>query len=220
LASGAGLFIVLEGIDGCGSTTQAGLLVDALRAHGLMVTATAEPSAGAIGKLIRHALSGKDAAVAFDWATMALLFAADRLHHVQEVIEPALEAAQVVVSDRYDLSSVAYQSATAARSETMVPWIQSLNRFARRPDLTLVFDIDADVAEQRRRARGGPEEIFEKRELQRKLAHLYAEAERLVPGDRIVHVDGALAAAQVQRQVVAALRQLEGLGNLPLPEAD
>src|SRR5690348_3104187 len=90
-------FIVLEGIDGCGSTTQAKLLTEALRARGRTVVATAEPSSGAIGKLIRQALSGQDPAIAFDWATMALLFAADRVHHVQEVIAPALAAGHDVV---------------------------------------------------------------------------------------------------------------------------
>jgi dTMP kinase len=209
-----GVFIVLEGIDGCGSTTQTALLAEALRERGHAVTATAEPSRGAVGRLIRQALSGTDSAVAFDWAAMALLFAADRLHHVQEVITPALQAGHVVVCDRYDLSSVAYQSATAREREAMVPWIQSLNRFARRPDLTLVLDIDADLAEQRRRARGGPEEIFEKRDLQRRLADLYAQAEFLVPGDRVVHVDAALAAAEVQRRLWGELQSLEGLKDL------
>lgn len=214
MASGQGTFIVLEGIDGCGSTTQVALLADALRQRGHTVTATAEPSGGAVGRLIRQALSGSDPTVAFDWATMALLFAADRLHHVQHVIEPALAAGQVVVCDRYDLSSVAYQSATAREGQAMVPWIQSLNRFARRPDLTLVLDIDADIAEQRRRARGGPEEIFEKRELQRTLAALYAKAEELVPRDRLLHIDASSDAAAVQQKVLNALQQLDALGNL------
>jgi dTMP kinase len=207
------VFIVLEGIDGCGSTTQAALLAEKLRERGYRVTATAEPSGGAVGRLIRQALSGNDATVAFDWATMALLFAADRLHHVQEVIAPALRAGDIVVCDRYDLSSVAYQSATAqsagaSESEPMVPWIRSLNRFARRPDLTLVLDIDAELAEQRRRARGGPEEIFEKRDLQRRLADLYAKAELLVSGDRVMHLDAALTAAEVQRHVWEAVQSL------------
>lgn len=219
MASDPGIFIVLEGIDGCGSTTQVALLADALRQRGHAVTATAEPSSGAVGRLIRQALSGTDPAVAFDWATMALLFAADRLHHVQHVIEPALAAGHVVVCDRYDLSSVAYQSATARESQAMVPWIQSLNRFARRPDVTVVLDIDADIAEQRRRARGGPEEIFEKRELQRTLAGLYAKAEQLVPGDRLRHIDASFDAAAVQRLVLDALRQVDGLGNLARSDA-
>jgi dTMP kinase len=212
VADRTGVFIVLEGIDGCGSTTQAKLLVETLRQQGHSVTATAEPSTGAVGRLIRQALSGTDPSVAFDWATMALLFAADRLHHVQEVVAPALAAGQIVISDRYDLSSVAYQSATATQPEAMVPWIQSLNRFARRPDLTVVLDIDADTAERRRRARGGPEEIFEKRELQRRLVELYAEAERLVPGDPLVHIDAALDVDAVQRHVRDAVKQLNRSG--------
>jgi dTMP kinase len=198
----SGFFIVLEGIDGCGSTTQAQLLAGALRAKGRRVTATAQPSGGVVGKLIRQALVGGDAAPRFDWATMALLFAADRLHHVQEVIEPALQTGQVVICDRYDLSSLAYQSATSSGGQSVVDWIRQLNRLARRPNLTLVFDIDPDVAEARRKARGQPEELFEKRELQRRLAKLYTRAESLVPADKVAHIDAGAEPHIVHQQVL------------------
>lgn len=206
--SSAGSFIVLEGIDGCGSTTQARLLAQALRGRGRGVVETAEPSSGAIGQLIRQALAGTDPALRFDWTTMALLFAADRLHHVRQEIEPALAAGNIVVCDRYDLSSLTYQSATAPAGQDVSAWIASLNHFARRPDWTIVLDVDPDLAEQRRAARGGPREIFERSELQRTLAGLYAQAEILVPGDRLLHVAAEGTPEEVLARLQGALSSL------------
>jgi len=121
---------------------------------------------------------------------MALLFAADRTDHLDSTVVPALRAGSVVISDRYDLSSLAYQSVTAHGGADPVPWIRHLNAQALRPDLTLVIDVPAEVAEERRRARGGVEEMFEARELQARLATVYARAEELVPQDRVLHVPG------------------------------
>jgi len=191
-----GLFVVLEGIDGCGSTTQAKLLAALLQSHGAEVQVTCEPSSGPIGVLIRQALQRRlptteaGAPRHFDWSTMALLFAADRMDHLTSTVLPALAAGSVVISDRYDLSSLAYQSVTAQHGADAVPWIRELNAQARRPDLTIVIDVPAEVAEERRRARGGVEELFEARELQARLATVYARAEQLVPEDRVLHVSG------------------------------
>lgn len=191
--SSRGLFVVLEGIDGSGTTTQAKLLAEALERRGTPVCLTAEPSTGPIGKLIRKALtrqledgSGKEHSLS--WSAMALLFAADRVDHVESVIRPALEQGQTVVSDRYVLSSLAYQSVTSPEGEGSVPWIREINGRAMRADLTLVIDVDPDVAAVRRAARGGPPEIFEVQEIQKRLAAVYARAEELVPEDRVVHV--------------------------------
>jgi dTMP kinase len=203
-----GLFIVMEGIDGCGSTTHAKLLSEAIRGRGAQVVLTCEPSSGPIGTLIRQALQrrlpGPDATAPrhLDWTTMALLFAADRMDHLDSSIIPALRAGSVVISDRYDLSSLAYQSVTAHEGADPVPWIRTLNRQALRPDLTLVIDVPAEVAEERRRARGGVEELFEARELQARLATVYARAEQLVPNDRLLHVPGVGDMGQVAAQVL------------------
>lgn len=188
-----GRFVVLEGIDGSGTTTQAKLLAEALERHGTPVCLTAEPSTGPIGKLIRRALTRTLEADSgghhsLSWSAMALLFAADRLDHVESVVGPALAEGRTVVSDRYVLSSLAYQSVTSPEGKGSVPWIREINGRALRPDLTLVIDVDPDVAAVRRAARGGPPEIFEVQEIQRRLAAVYAGAEELVPGDRVVHV--------------------------------
>ncbi len=191
-----GSFIVLEGIDGSGSTTHTRLLAEALRKQGHQVRTSCEPTDGPVGAVIRQVLQRRlmladgDTVRPFAWSTMALLFAADRLDHLDSFVLPGLEQGAVVLSDRYDLSSLAYQSATAPSGVDVLPWIRQINSRARRPDLTIVLDVAVEVAEQRRQRRGGADELFDERQLQAKLARLYLEAEALVPGDKLVHVPG------------------------------
>ena len=203
----AGRFIVLEGIDGAGTTTQGQTLVATLESHGHPARFTHEPSALPIGKLLRQFLGGGAGAVRPDWDGMALLFAADRLDHVAREIEPWLAAGITVVCDRYDLSTLAYQSATAGDEQAALPWLRAINQRARRPDVTLVLDVDAGVAEARRAQRGGEPELFERRELQRRLASIYAEAEQLVTGDLLLHIDANGTLAEVEARVLAALEK-------------
>ncbi len=205
-----GVFVVIEGIDGAGTTTQAERYAARLRAEGRAVHVTREPSTGPIGALIRQILTGKIAERSATSAEMmALLFAADRIDHNVAEIDPHLARGAVVLSDRYDLSSLAYQSAAAGSTSLPKPellaWIASLNRFARRPDVTLVVDVPADVAARRRRARGGADELYEVDALQRRLVDAYARAEELVPNDRVVHVDGSGTADEVEALVRRAL---------------
>jgi len=202
-----GLFVVVEGIDGSGSTTHAKLLAKAIKTRGAEVVLTCEPSTGPIGSLIRHVLERRlfvpDASGPrnFDWSTMALLFAADRMDHLDATVAPALRAGSVVISDRYDLSSLAYQSVTASSGSDPIPWIRQLNVQALRPDVTIVIDVPPEVAEERRRTRGGVEEMFDARELQARLATIYARAEELVPQDRVLHVPGVGEVSEVAARV-------------------
>jgi dTMP kinase len=219
-----GAFIVVEGIDGSGTTTVTERLVAHLRARGESVHATCEPSRGPVGALIRQVLShrvvvpGAAGPRAPGWATMALLFASDRLDHLEAEILPHLHEGMTVVSDRYDLSSLAYQSATVPPSgkgsgDDAVTWIRALNQRARRPDLTLVLDVSARVAEERRGARGASRELYERSELQSRLVRAYAEAELLVLGDRIVHID---ADRPLESVVADAVRAIE-VGEIRRP---
>ena len=191
-----GLFVVVEGVDGSGSTTHSKLLAKAIKSRGPEVVLTCEPSTGPIGSLIRQVLHRRlfvpDATGPrnFAWSTMALLFAADRMDHLDSTVAPALRAGAVVISDRYDLSSLAYQSVTAHNGPEAIPWIRELNAQALRPDVTIVIDVPAEVAEERRRARGGVEELFDAREIQNRLTTVYGRAEELVPNDRVLHVPG------------------------------
>ena len=191
----SGRFVVLEGIDGAGTTTQVARLADRLRKAGVaQVRATREPSDGPIGSLVRQVLTGRIVAPegrAPGWATMALLFAADRMDHVESEIEPFLAAGGVMVSDRYDASSLAYQSVSSGSGgERAVEWIRSLNRQAMRPDLTIVIDLAPELAADRRASRGEAAQLYEQNEVQRALAVFYRELAAHMPEDRIVVVDG------------------------------
>jgi dTMP kinase len=206
----AGRFIVLEGIDGSGTTTQCRALVALLSEAGITARFTCEPSTGRLGGLLRQVLSGASDDVSRDWDCMALLFAADRLDHVAREVRPALAQGITVICDRYDLSSLAYQSATSTAEASAVPWIRALNQRALRPDLTLVLDVDADVAESRRAERGAANELFERRELQRRLADIYASAEQLVPGDHLVHVNANATVDDVRDAILGAIARRFG----------
>ena len=191
----AGALIVLEGVDGAGTTTQTRLLSDALRARKVPVHATAEPSSGPVGALLRQALTGRVVVSgasgvprAPGWSTLALLFAADRMDHLESEIVPNLEDGVTVVCDRYYHSTVAYQS-LAGGGRDAIPWLRECNRHARTPDLTLVLDVRAEVAAERRRLRRGRAELFDVDELQRELCAFYAGLDAYFPGERIVHID-------------------------------
>jgi dTMP kinase len=207
----SGTFIVVEGVDGAGTTTHSRLLAKSLKSATREVILTCEPTNGPVGGLIRQILQRRlfvaDATGprGFAWSTLALLFAADRLDHLQSVVVPALADGSVVVSDRYYLSSLAYQSATAPADPDVLPWIRSLNARAIHPDLTVVLDVPAEVAAERRRSRGGVEEVFENRPLQDRLVSMYAHAETLVPGDRLVHVSGVGELADVAGRILEAI---------------
>lgn len=202
----AGRFVVIEGIDGAGTTTQVARLAERLRTDGDMpVRQTREPSDGPIGSLVRQVLTGRIVAPggrAPGWATMALLFAADRMDHVESDIEPFLAAGGVMLSDRYDASSLAYQSVSSGSGgEKAVEWIRSLNRHAMRPDLTIVVDLAPDVAAMRRESRGEPAQLYEQNEVQRALAAFYRDLAKHMPDDRIVVVDGAGTVEDVHRRI-------------------
>jgi dTMP kinase len=194
--------IVLEGIDGAGTTTQAARLTAALGAEGHAVHATREPSDGPVGRLLRELLAGRHAPV--DATTMALLFAADRADHLAREVEPALARGQIVVSDRWYHSSLAYQGAGEDRR-----WIGILNARARPPDLTILLEVAPELAAERRRLAGRPEELYDRLEMQRRVAAGYREvAAELAGRERIVVIDGARAAEVVAAHVLELAREL------------
>jgi dTMP kinase len=200
-----GQFVVLEGIDGSGTTTQVARLADRLRALRVPVRATREPSDGPVGTLVRQVLTGRiivPGGRAPGWATMALLFAADRMDHVESEIEPFIAAGGVVVSDRYDASSLAYQSVSSGgEAKGAVEWIRSLNRYVRRPDLTIVLDLPHEVAADRRLHRGEAAQLYEQNEVQRALAAFYRDLAAHMPNDRIVVVDAGGTIDEVHARV-------------------
>jgi len=202
-----GRFVVVEGIDGAGTTTQVAKLAARLRKDGHLVRSTREPSDGPIGSMIRQVLTGRVVSPegAPGWATMALLFAADRMDHVEAEIVPFVKSGGVVISDRYDASSLAYQSVTSgAGAKQAVEWIRTLNAHAVRPDLTIVLDLNADVAAARREERGEAAQLYEQNEVQRALAEFYRDLPKHMPTDRIVVVDAAGTVDEVHARVYEA----------------
>lgn len=201
----AGFFIVLEGIDGSGTTTQAERLAQRFRDLGRAVTLTREPTRGPVGRFLRQALaaelSDEAGPVELGWDSMALLFSADRMDHLRRQIIPALERGDVVISDRYDLSSLVYQSGTCPEGAAALPWLRSLNEKARRPDLTIVLDVPVDAAEVRRAARDEKPEIYERSELQRRLRDLYNQAPEILPGDVIEILSGLGPIERVEERI-------------------
>lgn len=169
-----GLFIALEGIDGSGTTTQASLLVERLRGAGRAAHLTREPSDGPVGRALRDVLR---ASWKMPPAGTALLFAADRLHHISHEIAPRLRAGEHVISDRYLLSSLAYQGL-----ECEPAWVEEINAHAALPDLTVFVRLDPARAAARRAQRGDAEEIFENERFQQRVAQRYEEL--LAPGAR------------------------------------
>lgn len=152
----SGVFVVLEGGDGCGKSTQAKLLVPRLRDLGREVVATREPGATEVGAAIRSlVLGGGD----LDPRAEALLIAADRAEHVAEVIRPALDRGAVVVSDRYVPSSLAYQGVARGLGVDEIARLSEWATGGLSPDLVIVLDVPASEAAGRR---NGPEDRMER----------------------------------------------------------
>lgn len=148
-----GLFIVIEGLDGAGSTTQVSKLAEYLKERGFKVLTTKEPTNNIIGGLIRGQLTK-------DWHTgsecLQLLFAADRAHHLEKEINPALLNNYIVISDRYIFSTIAYGSIDADYE-----WLKKLNEKFRFPDLYFIIDTEPELCIQRMKSSRYQLELFE-----------------------------------------------------------
>ncbi|WP_394940733.1 dTMP kinase [Psychromicrobium sp. YIM B11713] len=147
----AGLFIALEGGDGAGKSTQAALLAEALRSAGYDVVRTREPGGTEVGEKLRSIVL-EHGQGEIDARTEALIFAAARAAHAEQLIRPALEAGKIVITDRYIDSSVAYQG---AGRELGVEQIRELNGWATvglLPTITVLLDVAPDEARERRAA--------------------------------------------------------------------
>ena len=158
-----GVFISFEGIDGVGKSTQADLMQSYLAARGLEVTRTLEPGGSDLGVEIRHLLLHRKGEVSV--RSEALLYAADRAHHVASVIRPALAKGQIVISDRFLDSSVAYQG---AGRELDLTEVRNLSLWAvdnLLPDLTVLLDLDAAAASIRRGKTGAEPDRLEREEI-------------------------------------------------------
>ncbi|MGC8874546.1 MAG: dTMP kinase, partial [Chloroflexia bacterium] len=201
--SGPGKLIVIEGLDGAGTTTQAQRIGSWLGKR-VPVRVTSEPTDGPVGHLIRKVLKGE---VVTDPRALALLFAADRLHHIYGPggVEAHLRSGTWVVCDRYYLSSLAYQTLDAPFS-----WVYQINRHAILPHLTVVLRVPVVTCLERIGYRQGPhQELFERREaLERVWASYRRAISRLQLQEAIQVVDGTGPIEQVSALVESRVNAL------------
>ena len=198
---GKGFFICVEGLDGCGKTTQTKLLVRKLRKIGWDAVYTAEPSRGKIGQFIKkYCLHGEKRTFPI---VEALLFAADRFEHVEREVIPALNEGKIVVSDRYVYSSLAYQGATGLD----LKWIEMINEHAIRPDLAIFVDVEPEAVIKRLKQK---KSVMENLETQRKVREVYV---KFVEKGKLVRIDGNKSTKEVADDVLkVVLRFLEKRG--------
>jgi dTMP kinase len=197
-----GLFVTLEGGDGVGKTTQAALLEEWLQAQGRTVVRTREPGGTEVGVLIRDIVLHHRGDVAP--RAEALLYAADRAHHVATIVRPALERGDVVIQDRYLDSSVAYQGAGRVLGEGE---IRDLSLWATEellPDLTVLLDLAPEAARQRLDADDKP---FDRLEAERDDFHARVRAEFLALAAAEPHRFLVLDASAPPDEIAAAVRE-------------
>lgn len=172
-----GAFICIEGLDGCGKTTQAKLLAKKLgKSHNAVYTA--EPSRGKIGTYIRNSYLYGEKRLSI--VLEALLFAADRIEHLENEVLPALREGHLVISDRYIYSSLAYQGAAGLSLE----WIETVNVHARKPDLAVFVDVDLETVIRRLKAQ---KSVMENTETLQKVRDVYL---KFVAKGELVGIDG------------------------------
>lgn len=201
------LFISFEGIDGVGKSTQANLLEDFLLAAGQQVVRTLEPGGTELGNEIRNLLLHRKGHVAP--RAEALLYAADRGHHVETLIRPALAEGKIVITDRYLDSSVAYQG---AGRELEPSEVRQLSIFATKgllPDLTILLDLDAESASHRRSKTGAEPDRLEreKTEFFERVRQSYLELAKAEP-ERFLVVDASRDVEAMQSQIRARVSEL------------
>jgi dTMP kinase len=205
-----GRFIAFEGIDGAGTTTQMDRLVTWLRKRGELAEPTAEPTTGPIGTMIRQILGGRLVSKpsggepeGIDRATIALLFAADRIDHLQNEIEPHLAAGRHVICDRYVLSSMAYQGV-----DVDLKFVRAINIKAPAPDLTLFIKVSPEVAMQRIATSRPDRDLFETLPFQRKVAEGYEACAAAYREGPLVTLDGEASIDRVTTEVQRAVEDM------------
>ena len=197
-------FIVFEGIDGAGTSTQIKKLVES---NPQKYIATAEPTGGPTGKFLRRMLAGD---FKVDERTNAYLFAADRCQHIfgQGGVKELCESGKTVVSDRYFFSSLAYQSVSCGLELPML-----LNSPFPLPEYLFFFEINPEISLARVNNRNGQKEIYETLEKQKKIAALYEKVISMYESDpglkeemKIIRIDASKSIREVEEIISSSLR--------------
>ena len=201
------MFITFEGIDGVGKSTQLDLLETWLQEQGKEVLRTLEPGGTELGQEIRHLLLHRKGDVAP--RSEALLYAADRAHHVATKIRPALAAGKVVLSDRYFDSSVAYQGAARELDVNQVREISLWAVDNLLPDLTILLDLTAEQAMSRRNKTGVEPDRLEQEKVDffERAREQYLE---LAKEPRFLIIDANLTVTEIQELIRSRVQELLG----------
>jgi dTMP kinase len=196
-------FLAVEGLDGAGTTTQAGLLASALRRLDLRVCLTAEPTDGPLGRVLRAHVRKE---LTLDPVTAALTFTADRADHLERLIRPALAAGEWVVCDRYILSTLAYQGADGVDRS----WVLEASASFLRPDLTVVLQVPSEDLASRLDTRARVDR-YEDPGISEALRVSYEESIGLLRarGHRIEVIDGSAPPQDVLKTILARLDALD-----------
>lgn len=199
-----GLFITFEGADGCGKSTQLSILAEYLKNKGFDVIITREPGAKGLGEKIREILLNYDGEVSD--RCESFLFLADRAQHIDTIINPAIEQGKIVLCDRHTDSSVAYQGYGRGLDIARINTLNDLATNGRKPDLTLVFDIDVEtsmsrVGEQKDRMESAGIEFFNR------VRNGYLEIAKKEP-ERVKILDATKEIGEIQKDVVAIVESL------------
>ncbi|MCO5157144.1 MAG: dTMP kinase [Aquamicrobium sp.] len=205
-----GIFITFEGGEGAGKSTQIARLATSLREMGHEVVVTREPGGSPGAEAVRHViLSG--AAEPFGPAMEAILFAAARADHIDQVIRPAVARGAIVLCDRFVDSSRVYQGVTGNLEPAFMQALETVTVAGMMPDLTVVLDLDPEEGMRRAAKRRGDEaaDRFEKEALaiHRRRREAFLEIARAEPG-RCVVIDAARAPAKVATAIVKAVHAL------------
>jgi len=188
-----GTFICIEGLDGSGKTTHAHRLVQNLQKQGFDAIYTTEPSRGALGTFIRsYVLEGEKRVPR---VVEAVLFAVDRVEHLETMVKPALNEGKIVISDRCVYSSLAYQGAAGLDLE----WIEKINSFALPPDLAIYIDVSPEVVVKRIRRK---KSVMERLETQRKVQEVYI---KFVDKGKLVPIDGDKTKDEVEQDLLSLI---------------
>lgn len=197
----SGFFLVLEGPEAAGKSTLAAALVARIQADGCEPVLVREPGGTPVAEALRHELLNASR----DWtAEMELLYLVTaRADLVTNVIRPALDRGEVVISDRYDLSTLAYQGGGRELPMEHVRWVNAAATGGLVPDLTLVLDLDPDTARSRQLHAGKGLDRMEREPAE--FHHRVAAAYRAAAGEGIRHLDAAIEPARV---LAAAWREI------------
>ena len=192
-----GLFITFEGADGCGKTTQMKLLADYLKSQGLKVVLTREPGGKGLGERVREILLNYDGEVSD--RCESFLFLADRAQNIDIIVNPAVEQGKIVLCDRHIDSTVAYQGYGRGLDLDRIKMLNNLATNGKKPDLTIVFDIDVETAMKRV---GSEKDRMESAgiEFHNKVRNGYLEIAKLEP-ERIKVINSAQTIEQVFEDV-------------------